>query len=296
MLKINQLHKSIGSNKILEDINIDVSEGMIYGFIGHNGAGKTTTMRAIVGLTKFNAGEIIINGKSYSDKVDIVNTIGYLPDNPKFYLYMTALEYMAYVGQYSNQKKIKELLERVGLNKAMNKSIGSYSKGMNQRLGMAVAMVHSPKLMIMDEPTSALDPAGRVELFDMIKELRDQGSTIMLSTHILDDIEKVSDKIGIISDGTMLREGKVDEILADYFYPIFDVKVAETSMINTNYFKGLSWIKEVTTEDQLMSLTVSDVDYAKAHILQTLVDSKMPISGFELRQPSLEDVFIKGVK
>lgn len=295
MLKINNLSKTIGNTQILKSINMDVAEGMIYGFIGHNGAGKTTTMRSIVGLTNFGSGEIIIDGTQYKNKVVIDQTVGYLPESPNFYPYMTAKEYMRYIGRFITNSKPIELLEMVGLGKSMNKRIGSYSRGMKQRLGMAVAMIHNPKLMIMDEPTSALDPLGRHELFDIIRGLRDRGSTIILSTHILDDIEKVSDKIGIISEGKMLREGKVADILLDYFHPIFDVKIEITEEIDLDFFKQRLWIEEVTRKDEILSLKVTDVAFAKNRILQTLLDSKLKVKGFDLRQPSLEDVFMKEV-
>lgn len=295
MLKIKNLCKNIGAKSLLKSININVDEGMIYGFIGHNGAGKTTTMRAIVGLTRFNSGEIIIEGKSYLNKVAIDHVVGYLPENPNFYSYMTAKEYMRYLSQFSGDSKLIELLEMVGLKKSMNKIIGAYSRGMKQRLGMAATMIHNPKLLIMDEPTSALDPTGRYELFKMIKQLRDKGTTIILSTHILDDIEKVSDKIGIIKEGAMLREGNVDEILSDYFHPIYDVKIEHLDGFNLSFFYKYPWIDEVTKDEQMLSITVKDIDYAKHHMLQTLLDSKLNVVGFDLRQPSLEDVFIKEV-
>jgi len=157
-------------------------------------------------------------------------------------------------------------------------------------------MIHSPRLMIMDEPTSALDPVGRHELFDMIKELRDRGSTIILSTHILDDIEKVSDKIGIISGGTMLKEGKVSDILSDYFHPIYDVVVDGVDDINRSFFEQYPWIEEVSVNNRTLSIQVYDVEYAQGHLLQTLLDSKLKVVGFDLRQPSLEDVFMKEVQ
>ncbi len=296
MLRINDLIKNSATKKILKSINMNVEEGMIYGFIGHNGAGKSTTMRSIVGLTKFNSGEIIIDGTRYTEKVTINQGVGYLPESPNFYNYMTGKEYMNFIGRFDSTSKPNELLAKAGLEQSMNQRIGSYSRGMKQRLGMAVAMIHNPRLMIMDEPTSALDPFGRHELFDMIKELRDRGSTIILSTHILDDIEKVSDKIGIISGGTMLKEGKVSDILLDYFHPIYDVVVDKLDDINSSFFEQYPLIEEVSVNNNTLSIQVYDVEYAQGHLLQTLLDSKLKVVGFDLRQPSLEDVFMKEVQ
>ena len=169
MLKISHLSKSLGTKPLLMDIQLNVDEGMIYGFIGHNGAGKTTTMRAIVGLTKFDSGEITIDRNVFQNKVTIHDVVGYLPENPSFYDYMTAKEYLSYLNPAEGKLQIHEQLELVGLKKAMNKRIGSYSRGMKQRLGLSAAMMKQPKLLILDEPTSALDPAGRLELFEIIK-------------------------------------------------------------------------------------------------------------------------------
>jgi ABC-2 type transport system ATP-binding protein len=267
---------------------------MIYGFIGHNGAGKTTTMRSIVGLTRFDTGEIIINGKAFQNKVNVNHTVGYLPENPSFYDYMSAKEYLNYLNQFSGQSNPSELLEMVGLKKAMNKKIGSYSRGMKQRLGMAAAMMNHPKLLILDEPTSALDPAGRYDLFEMIKSLRDSGSTIILSTHILDDIEKVSDRIGIIKDGKSLKEGKVDEILSSYVNPIYDIKLEKPADGDDRlFFLNKQWITNVTLEGNMMCVVVNNMDDAKKQMLQTLLASKLPVIGYDLRHPSLEYVFMK---
>lgn len=296
MLKIIDLNKKVGNRQILKSININVEKGMIYGFIGHNGAGKTTTMRSIVGLTTFEQGEIVIDGKSYSKKVDIQQTIGYLPESPSFYGYMTAPEYLSYLDRSSSRKDIRNLIEKVGLANARKKKVATYSRGMKQRLGMAAAMIHRPKLMIMDEPTSALDPAGRYELFDMIETLRDEGSTIILSTHILEDIERVSDRIGIIKEGAMLREDNVDNVLSDYYHPIFDVTLMEPGDHDFTYFDQFQWIDLVRAEGDKVSITVNDVDYGKKNMLNTLTDSKLPVVGFELRKPNLEEVFMKEIR
>jgi ABC-2 type transport system ATP-binding protein len=297
MLKISNLDKTIRNKKILNQINMNVDEGMIYGFIGHNGAGKTTTMLSVVGLTRFQSGTIVIDGKTYENQVHTEKVIGYLPENPSFYDYMTAKEYITYLNSFSRFDKPLELLEQVGLAKAMDKRIGTYSRGMKQRLGMAAAMIGSPKLLILDEPTSALDPAGRRDLFGLIKNLRAQGCTIVLSTHILDDIEKISDRIGIIGHGELLREGNVNDILSDYFHPIFDVRLGQVADNATlDQLRMHQWITDVSTDNGQLSLTVSDVAYAKKNILEVLYKSQLNVIGFELRQPSLEDVFMKEVQ
>ncbi len=300
MVKIKDLNKSVGSRKILKSINLNVEEGMIYGFIGHNGAGKTTTMKSIVGLTGFETGEIIIDGEVYKNKVTTCQNIGYLPESPSFYGYMTGIEYLTYVSGGQERKIILDILERVGLGKARKKRISTYSRGMKQRLGMGAAMIHSPKLMIMDEPTSALDPAGRHELFDMIKKLRDEGSTIILSTHILDDVEKVSDRIGIIKEGQVLCEDTVEHVLAKYVHSIFDVDLGHNGKkINDSILTCLNkkaWVDQVDWNPNGLTIRVGDMDTGESEILKALAETGLPVIGFQKRKPTLEEVFMKEIR
>lgn len=294
MLKIENLHKSVNGRKILKGISLNVEQGMIYGFIGHNGAGKSTTMRAITGLTGYDTGRIWINGKEVTQSASNRETVGYLPEDPKFYDYMSAKEYLNYLDGFNNPLGVKDLLVSVGLKKFMNKKVSSYSRGMKQRIGMAAAMLHDPKLLILDEPTSALDPSGRYELFEMIKGLKNEGKTIILSTHILDDIEKISDRVGIISHGEMLREGGVDEILKSYFHPVYDIELTKTIDEETvKRLTDISWVQTIDMDNPLsMAVTVSDVKASKEGILTHLYENDVPVHGFALRQPSLEDIFL----
>jgi ABC-2 type transport system ATP-binding protein len=297
MLTIRGLTKKLNGKTLLNHVNINVEEGMIYGFIGHNGAGKTTTMRSIAGITGYDSGEIIIDGKAYRNKVQVSQTVGYLPEDPSFYNYMTGSEYLNFLIGLEGRGNSSELLMLVGLDHGKNKKVATYSRGMKQRLGMAAAMIHNPKLLIMDEPTSALDPSGRYELFQLIQKLRDQGSTIILSTHILDDIEKVSDRIGIIGKGKILKEGNVDSILADYVHPIFDISLEEMPQDQSlSYLKGLDWIDSVETEGLNVVICVNDLNYGKKHMLEALVKSKLQVLGYSTRLPSLEDVFMEEIK
>jgi ABC-2 type transport system ATP-binding protein len=296
MLKINRLQKSIGSNALLKAIDLHVEKGTIYGFIGHNGAGKTTTMRSIVGLTRFDNGQIVIDGKKYEHQVVSQEAIGYLPETPCFYDFMTAIEYLSHLNPWMEKKECLHLIDRVGLLKAVNKRIGTYSRGMKQRLGLAAAIIDKPRLLILDEPTSALDPAGRHELFDLILRLRDEGATIILSTHILDDIEKVCDKIGIIKQGAMVKEGTVEEIMSNYIQPIYDITLEEkVEAVKVKNLERLTWVASTSINGTHCSVTVNDVVLAKQNMLSALAESGMSVTGFHLRQPSLEEVFIKEV-
>ena len=178
MLTLSHVSKRFGANQVIDDLNFKVPEHSIYGFIGQNGAGKTTTMKMILGLLKADSGDIFVNGEKVCYGQNRTNRyIGYLPDVPEFYSYMAPMEYLALCGEITGMKKTlirkrsMELLELVGLEKS-DKRIQGFSRGMKQRLGIAQALLNSPKLLICDEPTSALDPLGRKEILDILLALR----------------------------------------------------------------------------------------------------------------------------
>ncbi|MBD5106159.1 MAG: ABC transporter ATP-binding protein, partial [Lachnospiraceae bacterium] len=217
ILNIFDITKSFGTNKVIDHLSFSIPEHSVFGFIGQNGAGKTTTMKMILGLLKADSGEILVNGEKVTFGQNRTNQyIGYLPDVPEFYGFMTPAEYLAMCGRVTGmekekiRKKSSELLELVGLEN-VNKRIHSFSRGMKQRLGIAQALINSPKLLICDEPTSALDPIGRKEILDILSSVR-QETTVLFSTHILSDVERICDRIALLDDGKIALEGTIEEI------------------------------------------------------------------------------------
>ncbi|CAM2782743.1 ABC transporter ATP-binding protein [Salinicoccus roseus] len=211
ILKIEGLKKTFNDKTVIEDLNLEVAENEIYGFIGSNGAGKTTTMKMVLGLLKSDGGEIYVCG----EKVRFGDTptnrhVGYLPDVPEFYTYMNAEEYLKLcaditrMGKAEQRERIDALLKLVGL-RGEKARIRNYSRGMKQRLGIAQALIHRPKLLICDEPTSALDPKGRMEILKILKEITKE-TTVIFSTHILTDVERISDRVGILYEGKIVKE------------------------------------------------------------------------------------------
>lgn len=240
MIKIEGLVKSYGAHDVLKSIDIDVKSGEIYGFIGQNGAGKSTTMMILAGLMDFQSGACTIDGEVVKRGKNLhFKKVGYLPEEPRFYLYMNSWEYLALIGECGgmSSKQIKsrsgEVLEMVSLLKDAKRPIGNYSRGMKQRLGMAVAMFHDPKVLLLDEPSSALDPIGREDVVIIINELKSRGKTIFLSTHILNDIERVCDRIGILQGGHIVVEDSLDAILKSYAEPIYDIAVSDVTDVNS---------------------------------------------------------------
>lgn len=208
MLTVNGITKSFENHKVLDGVSFSINNGEIYGLIGKNGAGKTTLMNIIAGLSKSDEGSYSIGEEPAT------SSIGYLPDIPAFFDYLTAQEYIDFLLMNVDRTKERKthLLQLVGLNG--NEKIKSMSRGMKQRLGVASALVTDPKVLLLDEPTSALDPQGRHELMEILKQLKADGRSIVLSTHILADMEKVCDKVGFLHNGVIKNEIRVSELLS----------------------------------------------------------------------------------
>ena len=218
MIKAKGIKKRFGNFEALKGIDLNVEKGEIYGFLGHNGAGKSTTMNILTGLSKLDAGTCMVNGWDIKKIVHPGDLhIGYLPEEPKFYPWMTGRETLSYLGSEwrgeSVNKRVDEMLEWVGLEKAAKRRVGGYSRGMKQRLGMAQALFYDPELLLLDEPSSALDPEGRSDVLNLILDLKKRGKTVFLSTHILNDVERVCDRVGILSPGQMIVEKPLDILL-----------------------------------------------------------------------------------
>src|SRR5882757_8321955 len=202
----------------LEGLTMRVENGEVFGFLGPNGAGKSTTIKLLVGLIFPTAGTARILGKSISD-ISMHADIGYLPEQPYFYDYLTAAELLDYFARFHNltaqdrKSRVERMLKRVGLETAGKIQLRKYSKGMLQRVGLAQAILHDPKVVILDEPMSGLDPVGRREVRDIILELKQAGKTVLFSTHILTDAEMLCDKVGVIVGGKLQGVGRPDEIV-----------------------------------------------------------------------------------
>jgi ABC-2 type transport system ATP-binding protein len=205
--------------RALYPLDLTVEEGEIFGFLGPNGAGKTTTLKMLMGLVFPTAGSARILGREWTDP-EVKAQIGFLPEQPYFYDYLTAHELLDYYGQLSGvpakdrKRRIKEVLARVGLTDVKGLQLRKFSKGMLQRVGIAQAILHDPKLVFFDEPMSGLDPLGRREVRDLMEQLKREGKTVFFSTHILSDAEALCDRVGIIHKGQLRGVGEVEELTA----------------------------------------------------------------------------------
>ena len=222
MLKINNLTKTYGGVKAVDNLSLHIKPGEIYGFIGHNGAGKTTTIKASCGILQFDNGEIFIDGISIKENsIECKKRIAYIPDNPDLYEFMSGIQFLNFVAdifgveQKERQEKIKKYSDGFGLTENLAQTISSYSHGMKQKLAIISALIHNPKLIIMDEPFVGLDPKASHLLKEIMREMCNNGSAIFFSTHVLEVAEKLCDKIAIISDGKLIKSGNMEEVKGD---------------------------------------------------------------------------------
>lgn len=222
MLRIEHLTKAYGDKKAVDDLSLHIRPGEIYGFIGHNGAGKTTTLKSVVGILRFDSGEIMINGRSIKDEpVACKRDLAYIPDNPDLYDFMTGIKYLNFVADIfgvpseERRAKIDDYAARFELTDDLAQPIAVYSHGMKQKLAVIAAWLHSPKLIIMDEPFVGLDPKAAHLLKIMMREVCDEGGAIFFSTHVLEVAEKLCDKVAIIKGGRLIRSGTMEEVKGD---------------------------------------------------------------------------------
>jgi len=203
----------------VDNLSLTIGVGEVYGLIGPNGSGKSTTMKVVLGLMRASKGGAKVFGLESGD-IRAKNVTGFLPENPYFYKHLTGTETLKFYGKICGMRgadlkdRVKELLSLMGLEKAAGRRLGGYSKGMLQRIGMAQALIHRPKLVILDEPTAGVDPIGSRDIRDLILKLRDEGITIFLCSHLLEQVQEVCDQVGIILEGRMRREGPLDELIS----------------------------------------------------------------------------------
>ena len=293
MLQITGLKKQFGDKAVLKGLDLTVPENSIFGFIGKNGAGKTTTMKTVLGLLKADSGEILVNGEPVTYGQTATNRhIGYLPDVPAFYSFMTAAEYLHFCGELLGLSKdeyihrSKQLLELVGLLDEKHR-IQGFSRGMKQRLGIAQALLGQPRLLICDEPTSALDPVGRKEILDILLAVREQ-TTVLFSTHILSDVERICTDVAFLNDGVIQMQGELSELKRKYRSEEY-VLEAEQSKDIPILMASFPLMEQIGQNQ----LSFRQVQYATADVLRFLADRNIPFLKLERTEPTLESLFME---
>ena len=222
MLKIENLTKTYGEKRAVDDLSLHIRPGEIYGFIGHNGAGKTTTIKAACGILQYDSGEIFLDGVSMKeDPIRAKASLAYIPDNPDLYDYMTGIQFLNFVAdifgvaEHDRKERIRKYGDAFELTADLAQPVASYSHGMKQKLALISALIHEPKLIIMDEPFVGLDPKASYLLKETMREICDKGGAIFFSTHVLEVAEKICDKVAIIKGGKMIKSGTMEEVKGD---------------------------------------------------------------------------------
>ncbi len=301
-IRIENLRKLFGKVIALDGLTLNVEQGTIFGFLGPNGAGKTTTIRLLTGLARPTAGRAWIMEEEISASRSVNTRIGYLPEDPAFYSWMTPAEFLDHITRlfgfsHSERKtRTQELLEHVGLNEVRKRRIGGFSRGMRQRLGIAQALVNRPEVLFLDEPASALDPAGRKDVLDLISQLHGK-CTVFMSTHILADVERVCDTVGIINRGKLVVEAPQAELLAHYTVPAFELECEIGFEVQFKSFidslKSLQWVNSVLRKNSVARVVVNDLPMARQALLAKAAQSGLALRRYEIVTPSLEDIFLR---
>ena len=286
----------------LDRLDLDVPAGCVFGFLGPNGAGKTTTLRLLTGLARPTSGSATVAGiDATTGGRALMQRIGALDQDPRYYGWMTGRELLVLVGRLHGldgpalRARVDEVLETIGLVDAARRRIGGYSGGMRQRLGIGQAMLPRPSVLFLDEPVSSLDPAGRRDVLELIGRLRGT-CTVFMSTHILNNVERVCDRVGILDRGRLVTEAPMEELLASHARPIFELdpepgqEAAVAALAAA--LREQSWARDVRVEEGLVRVFVSDAARAAVEALPIVAASGVRIARFERVRPTLEDVFL----
>jgi ABC-2 type transport system ATP-binding protein len=293
VLELRGVAKTIRGRKIVEDINMTVEPGEVYGFLGPNGAGKTTTIRMIVGLIRPTAGTIRINGRDVQkQRAEALRQVGTIVENPETYKYLTGrqnlVHYARLAGVSNIARRIEEVNEIVGLGERLDDKVKRYSLGMRQRLGVAQALLGNPKLLVLDEPTNGLDPAGMREFRELMRRLADAGMAVFVSSHLLSELEQMCDRVAIIKAGRLVAEERMEDLVN---------RRSGTVRIRVNdparALAVLQQMNRTVRVDGPAVLIAAEGDQATAEAVRRLVEERIDIFSVEPDRDSLEDLFLE---
>lgn len=300
LLKISHLNKSIGGRQILHDISFEVYAGEVFGFLGPNGAGKTTTIKIAVGLLSLDDGSIMINGIDVKKNFEkALANVGGIVENPEMYKYLTGMENLkqyARMRKGVTQERINEVVELVKLSNRINDKVSKYSLGMRQRLGVAQALLHRPKVLILDEPTNGLDPAGIKELRDILKETaHKENISVIVSSHLMSEMELMCDRVGIIANGKMIGVHSLEEMISASNSKVSEFMIRVDNKAAAFNIIDVAEDKKKIVEDMIeVSLPTENADEEISRINYILIKNGIKLYTVSQKEnKKLEDVFIE---
>ncbi|MFB9973706.1 ABC transporter ATP-binding protein [Allobacillus sp. SKP2-8] len=299
IIEVNHLTKKYGTTEVLKDINLKIYRGEVFGFVGHNGAGKSTFIHTITGITNKSAGSFTIMGISDSQLNNVKKRIGVMPDVSNLYENMKGLNFLRYMGKLAGDKRskpeLKTLMKEVGLEGGEQKKIKSYSFGMKKKISIAQALLGNPDLIILDEPTSGIDPESAINIRDLVIKLKEEGKTIFLTSHNLDEIDKVSDRVGILSDGVIKKLGTPRQLKEGIAAGV-TISVRTKPILQKNDIQKLSEkmntdiIFMETKKDYTLLQVPSEEDLPE--VSKEIIQSDVHLYEMKVEERSLEDVFM----
>lgn len=300
-VKTEGLTRAYGSLMALYGLNLTVNQGDLFGFIGSNGAGKTTTLRILATFLTPSAGKAAVLGHDVEQQSDAVRRlIGYMPDFFGVYKDMEVTEYLDFFGACyriptaKREKTVGDVLDLVGLSEKRGALIGALSRGMQQRLGLARVLIHDPKLLLLDEPASGLDPRARIEVMAILEELQRMGKTIIISSHILSELQNLCNRVAIIEKGQLIYTGPVQGVRDQYAAGrIFWAKVATDEARAVELLKPLPQVHEVAIVDGRIKVTLNDHNADAGCVAETIVKGGLKLIGLQEEELGLEEVFLR---
>jgi ABC-2 type transport system ATP-binding protein len=304
VLNVSNLTKYYGKFKALDSVSFKVDEGCVYGYLGPNGAGKTTTIRTMLGLLKPNQGEVQIAGANPSkDPVRALQLVGYASELPTLQTFFTAEQLLDFMGKMfglpmqTRKEKTKQLLDLVGLKEWGKKKIGNYSKGMVQRLSVALALINDPMILIMDEPTIGMDPEATAHFRNLFTNLSKNGKTIFISSHLLDEVQRICTHVGMINKGKIVFTGPIEQMLEAFTQQwVVEAEVEKVTENILSSLKALEFVNDVKVDGNKLSIELKEKKDVRGEISSEIFKQKGLLLSLNLRKVTLEDAYLQALK
>lgn len=295
VIEIEELYKSYGTLKVLRGLNLRVGAGEVYGLLGPNGVGKSTLIHVLLGFLKPSAGKIRLFGSEHPERMR--GRIGYIPERQRYHTTYSAREYLRFIGKFSGldgadlRERVEREIETVNLQDAADRNLGTFSKGMLQRVGVAQALLNDPDLLLIDEPTSGLDPSGQREVIDLLSSVRARGHTVFLCTHYLHEVEQLCDRVGVLANGQLVAEAVVAELRA----PGTSVNI-QVSGLQPEIRRQLEALAPGIICDAFRIQITQNTPETQSDVLRVLLDNNVAIIALDPTESPLERLYIKAVR